>query len=137
MQTTVKPVYTESCHILYTSLATPGFSTLYVNATLSQVRSILSVAYRWSKMALAVRFYYKVDQFSLLKFMTLSPQCTIIDYTYNLVYSPVQLSVWKLKTLCAQYTIIDYIYNLVYTPVQFSVWKLKTLSSQYTIIDLL
>ena len=94
--------------------------------------SILSVAHRWRKLALAVRFCYKVDHFSLLKLKTRSPQCTIIDHVYNLVYTPVQLSVWKLKTLCAQYTIINYIYTLDYTSVQ-----LKTRSSQYTIIDLL
>jgi hypothetical protein len=123
--------------LLYTSLAAPGFSTKDVNATLRQLRSILSVAHRWRKMALAVRFCYKVDHFSLLKLKTRSPQCTIIDHTYNLVYTPVQFSVWKLTTLCEQYTIIDYIYTLVYTSVQLSAWKLKTRSSQYTIIDLL
>ena len=118
-------------------LSRTWFSTKDVNATLSQLRSILSVAYRWRKMALTVRFCYKVNHFSLLKLKTLSPQCTIIDYIYSLVYTPVQVSVWKLKTFCAQYTIIDYIYSLVYIPVQLSVWKLKTLSSQCTIIDLL
>ena len=66
-------------------LGAPWFSTKDVNATLSQLRSIMSVAYRWRKMALAVRFWYKMDHFSLLKLKTLSPQCTIIDHAYNLV----------------------------------------------------
>jgi hypothetical protein len=41
-------------------------------------------------MTLAVRFWYKVDHFSLLKLKTLSPQCTIIDYSHNLIYAPVK-----------------------------------------------
>jgi len=75
-----------------------------VNATLSQLRSILSVAYRWRKMVLTVRFWYKVDHFSLLKLKTLSPQCTIIDHTYNLVYIRVYLHLtslsWALPLIC-------------------------------------